>query len=168
MIGNDRTDEMIMTANPKLISPCGNYCGVCGVFIATRDNHDKFKEALASVFKGTLPGGENLTAKDIHCEGCLSDQPFYYCKSCPIRDCTRSRGYEGCHQCSDYPCQFIEDFPMTVGKRVILRAIPHRREVGTEQWVLDEEARYHCPECGQGLFRGAKRCNKCRTAVDLD
>jgi predicted RNA-binding Zn-ribbon protein involved in translation (DUF1610 family) len=55
-----------------------------------------------------------------------------------------------------------------VGKRVILRAVPHWRQVGTAKWVHDEEARYHCPNCGNQLFRGAKRCNQCKTDVDLD
>jgi len=57
---------------------------------------------------------------------------------------------------------------MPVGKKVILRAIPHWRSVGTEKWVEDEEARYLCPSCGHKLFRGAKQCNKCKTSVDLD
>jgi hypothetical protein len=157
-----------VSINPKLICPCGNYCGVCGVFIAARDNNEKFKEALVGVFKGTLPGAENITAKDIQCDGCLSENPFYYCRSCPIRDCTKARGYEGCHQCGQFPCQFIEEFPMKVGKKVVLRAIPYWREVGTEEWVRSEEARYRCPQCGQSLFRGAKRCNRCKTQVDLD
>jgi predicted RNA-binding Zn-ribbon protein involved in translation (DUF1610 family) len=57
---------------------------------------------------------------------------------------------------------------MPVGKRVILRAIPAWREKGTERWVREEEERYHCPDCGHRLFRGAKRCNRCKRAVDLD
>ena len=32
---------------------------------------------------------------------------------------------------------------MPVGKKVILRAVPYRREHGTEKWVCDEEARGH-------------------------
>ena len=51
---------------------------------------------------------------------------------------------------------------------MILRAIPYWREHGTEKWIADEEARYVCPECGNKLFRGAQRCNQCKTAVDLD
>ncbi|OQX06631.1 MAG: hypothetical protein BWK80_50495, partial [Desulfobacteraceae bacterium IS3] len=62
----------------------------------------------------------------------------------------------------------IDEFPMTVGKKVILRAVPYRREVGTEKWIQDEEARYVCPECGNKLFRGAGKCNKCRVKSDLD
>jgi predicted RNA-binding Zn-ribbon protein involved in translation (DUF1610 family) len=46
--------------------------------------------------------------------------------------------------------------------------VPYRRQVGTEKWVRDEEARYHCPECGAKAFRGAMRCTACRTSLDLD
>jgi hypothetical protein len=160
--------------NPEFLAPCGLYCGVCAIHIADRDDNRKFKERLVGLYqggvpgKGTLPGGEDLTVDDIRCRGCLSDEPFVYCKTCGIRDCTRERGYAGCHQCGDFPCRRIETFPMTVGKRVILRAVPHWREVGTAQWVRDEEARYVCPECGNRLFRGAARCNRCKAELDLD
>jgi len=157
-----------MKINPDFLAPCGLYCGVCAVYYATRERNEKFKEKLVGVYKGKLPGAEDLSTDDIQCEGCLSDNPFGFCKSCSIRECAQSRGYSGCHECDDFPCQFIEDFPMPVGKKVILRAIPYWRKWGTEKWVLDEEDRYICPECGHKLFRGAKRCNKCKVAVDLD
>ncbi len=154
--------------NPNFLSPCGLYCGVCAVHYASRDDNQKFKERLVSVYKGKLPDSENLTADDIHCEGCLSDNPFEYCRQCAIKDCTREKGYQGCHQCDDFPCRLIDEFPMPVGKKVILRAIPYWRAHGAEKFVRDEEARYVCPECGNMLFRGAKRCNQCKTSADLD
>ncbi len=163
-----------MDPNPDFIAPCGLYCGVCAVYMAHRDSNLKFKERLLAVYKGqvpgkgTLPGSENMTIDDIRCEGCLSNDVFMFCRHCDVRDCTREKGYEGCHQCGDFPCTHIEHFPMTVGKKVILRAVPYWREKGTRQWVADEEARYNCPECGHTLFRGVTRCNKCKTAVDLD
>ena len=157
-----------MEINPDLVAPCGLYCGVCAVYYATRDNNRKFKEGLLGVYKGKIPGSENLAVEDIQCMGCLSKEPFFHCKTCAIKDCTRSKGYTGCHQCDDFPCHLIEDFPIPVGKKVILRAIPYWRKVGTEAWIKDEEARYACPECAHGLFRGAKQCNKCSTSVDLD
>jgi hypothetical protein len=152
----------------KLLAPCGLYCGVCAVYYATRDKNRKFKERLVSVYKGKLPDSEKLSVEDIYCEGCLSEKPFGYCEECFIRDCSQSKGYAGCHECGEFPCAFIEDFPIPVGKKVIMRAIPHWRKWGTEKWVGDEEARYVCPECGHKLFRGVKRCNKCKTSVDLD
>lgn len=62
----------------------------------------------------------------------------------------------------------FEDFPMAIGKKVILRAVPHRRAVGTDQWIQDEEARYRCPGCGNPVFRAAVKCNQCKADLDLD
>ena len=128
--------------------------------MAYRDDNQKFKERLSGVY-GVEP-------EEIKCEGCLSDDRFLYCKVCPIRECVEDKDFESCHQCDDSPCSFIDDFPLEVGKKVILRAIPEWREMGTERWVEEEEKRYHCPECGHPLFRGAKRCRSCKAPVDVD
>lgn len=163
-----------MKINPDFIAPCGLYCGVCAIHIAGRDNNQKFKERLVNLYKGgvsgkgTLPGSQNLTTEDIKCHGCLSDDLFMHCQQCEIRKCTRDKGYIGCHQCNEFPCRYIEHFPMTVGKKVILRTIPYWREVGTGKWVQDEEARYICPKCGNRVFRGAVQCNQCKEKLDLD
>lgn len=163
-----------MTTNPDFISPCGLYCGVCAIHIAHRDNNEKLKERLVGLYKGgvpgkgKLPGGEKLTTADIRCQGCLSDDRFMHCKQCEIRNCTIEKGYTGCHQCDQFPCRFIDQFSMAVGKKVILRSIPYRRKYGTEKWVRDEAARYICPECENKVFRGVVKCNKCKANLDLD
>ena len=157
-----------MEINKNFLASCGLYCGVCAVYYATRDNNQKFKEKLVGVYKGSIPGSENLSAEDIHCEGCHSEKPFLFCQACPIKDCSKKKGFAGCHECEDFPCEMIEAFPVPVGKKVILRAIPYWKEDGTEKWVKDEEARYLCPDCGHKVFRGAKRCNSCKVPVDLD
>ena len=149
-----------MTVDRNLLAPCGLYCGVCGILIAHRDNNEKFKERLSGVY-GCRP-------EDIVCQGCKADERFKFCRVCPIRDCTEGRGIQGCHECDDFPCDFINNFPMPVGKKVMLRAIPEWREKGTEKWVRDEELRYVCHHCGKKLFRGAKRCRVCREPVDVD
>jgi len=149
-----------MGVDRDLLAPCGLYCGVCAVNIAHREGNEKFKEKLGPVY--------GVTAEEIRCRGCQSDEIFMYCRVCPIKSCTEEKGYEGCYQCDDFPCSFIEDFPQAVGKKVMMRAIPQWREMGTEKWVAAEEARYQCPQCGLKLFRGAKRCRECKTPVDLD
>ena len=163
-----------MKINPDFAAPCGLYCGVCAIHVAHRDNNQKLKEKLVSLYqggttgKGLLPNSENLTADDIKCQGCLSDDTFMHCKQCEIRQCTKEKDHTGCHQCDEFPCQYIDDFSMAVGKKVILRATPYRRKFGTEKWIEDEEARYICPECGNKVFRGAIKCNQCKTKLDLD
>ena len=164
-----------MKADPSLLAPCGLYCGVCAIYIAHRDNNFKLKERLANLYKGGTPGkgalpeSEDLTAEDMRCKGCLSDDVFMYCRQCPIKDCTKEKGYAGCHQCNEFPCHYVtEDFPMAVGEKVILRAVPRWKEVGTEQFIEEETARYVCPECGNRVFRGVMRCNKCKIGLDLD
>ena len=148
----------------ELLAPCGLYCGVCSIYIAHRDNNLKFKQALLPIYRAFAK-----SVDDISCTGCLSDGIIFpVCRSCPIKRCTIEKEIDGCHQCDDFPCKFINNFPIAVGKKVILRAIPAWRKLGTEKWVEEEEKRYYCPECGNSLFRGAKRCNKCKIAVDVD
>ena len=146
--------------NTEVIPPCGLYCGVCGVLIAHRDDNIKFKERLSKVY--------GVPVDEIRCKGCLSDDVFVYCRICPIKSCAQERQLEGCHECDEFPCTYVDNFPMPVGKRVILRAIPQWREMGTEAWVKAEEQRYHCPDCDYPLFRGAKTCRKCQQPVDAD
>jgi predicted RNA-binding Zn-ribbon protein involved in translation (DUF1610 family) len=144
----------------NLLAPCGLYCGVCGVMIAQRDGNENLRTKLAG-FYGCQP-------QDLVCEGCMSEVRSEFCRVCHIRACCEAKGYEGCHLCADWPCAHIESFPVPVGKKVIMRAIPTWRDLGTEKYVSLEEARYLCPNCGQALFRGTKRCRGCGTMVDLD
>jgi len=157
-----------MEINPELIAPCGLYCGVCGVYYATKDNNQKFLEKLLNMYKTNIPGIEHLTTGDLLCDGCLSGRVSVFCRVCSIKDCTSKKGFAGCNECGSFPCEHIDNFPMPVGKKVILRAVPYWREHGKEKWIENEEARYYCPDCGNKTFRGAKRCNKCGIAVDLD
>ena len=149
-----------MAVNKELAAPCGLYCGVCGIYVATRDNNQKFKERLAPIY-GAKP-------EDLICDGCLSQRVWLYCQSCHIKSCCRDKNIEGCHQCDEFPCRFIDDFPIPVGKKVILRCIPRWKELGTEKWMQEEQKRYNCPHCGAATFRGAKRCRNCKETIDLD
>jgi hypothetical protein len=148
----------------ELLAPCGLYCGVCAIYIAHKTNNVRFKQALFPVYKAFAKSIE-----DISCTGCLSDGIIFpVCRVCAIKKCTQDKGIKGCYQCDEFPCKYINNFPIPVGKKVILRSIPAWRELGTEKWVEQEEERYRCPECGNKLFRGAKKCNNCKIAVNLD
>jgi hypothetical protein len=156
-------------ADKRLLAPCGLYCGVCGIYIAYRDGNAKFTEILAKLY-GSKP-------EETICKGCAQDDPpeclYGYCRACKIRQCVRDKGYYSCHQCSDFPCLLIEEFPFPVGQRVMKRAIPRWRELaaqhgdekGSVEFARSECQRYHCPDCGNPLFRGAITCRNCKKDV---
>ena len=166
------TDEEL--ANRDLMAPCGLYCGACGVYISHRDGNTKFRDKLAALY-GSAP-------EETACTGCMQPDPpeclYGFCQNCVIRDCVRERGLYSCHQCDEWPCSYVDHFPLPVGRRVMRRAIPawrehvaaHGDEAGSVAWARAEAERYHCPDCDQPLFRGAIRCRGCgrELADELD
>jgi len=156
-------------ADKNLLAPCGLYCGVCGVYIATRDHNEKFKAVMGNLY-GTPP-------EETECLGCMQADPplrrYDFCGQCRIRDCVRSKGLYSCHQCHEWPCSLIDRFPFATGVRVMKRAIPLWRQKaaqwgdakGSIEWARAECERYHCPACGEPLFRGAQRCRACKRPV---
>ncbi|RJR19658.1 MAG: DUF3795 domain-containing protein [Desulfobacteraceae bacterium] len=160
--------------NKDLMAPCGLYCGTCGVYISTRDGNEKFKAKLAKLY-GSKP-------EDTECLGCMQPDPpkrlYGFCSVCAIRSCVRGKGHYSCHQCKDWPCGLIDNFFFATGRRVMKRAIPMWRQKvaelgddkGSIEWARSECQRYHCPFCGEPLFRGAQRCRACNEDVagDLD
>ena len=155
--------------NKDLMAPCGLYCGLCGIYIATRENNKKFREIMGKLY-GTEP-------EETECYGCMQADPpkklYGYCKDCKIRDCIKSKGYYSCHQCDEWPCDLIKNFPITTGARVMKRTIPIWREKvaelgdeeGSIEWARMECGRYHCSSCGKALFRGAQRCRNCKKDI---
>lgn len=160
--------------NKDLMAPCGLHCAFCGIYIANRDGNEKFRAIMGNLY-GTKP-------EETVCLGCMQPDPpkqlYGYCKDCKIRDCVKEKGFYSCHQCPDWPCSMIEAFPLETGKRVMKRAIPVWREkvaefgdeAGSVEWTRSECERYHCPSCGNPLFRGAQRCRACKkeVAAELD
>lgn len=153
----------------RLMAPCGLYCGTCGVYVATRDGNEKFKQVMGGLY-GTPP-------EETLCRGCMQPDPpqqlYLYCKMCTIRECVKTKGYYSCHQCDGWPCDQIENFGLATGRRVMQRTIPIWRqkveelgdEEGSVEWARSECQRYHCPDCGKPLFRGAQRCRACKAPV---
>ena len=153
----------MMEVQPETLAPCGLYCGVCRILQATEENDLAYLKRLVRIYARRFPEIASAPPEQLLCDGCLSTRRFLFCQECAIRDCTQQKGVEGCHECSEFPCTLVDEFPMPVGRKVMLRSIPYRRTHGTEQWIAAEEERYRCPECGATLFRGARRCGHCRS-----
>ncbi len=157
-----------MEIRPENLAPCGLYCGVCMIHHATQANDQTLLGRLAKIYARRLPELAPLTPDMLLCDGCQSSRRSVFCRECPIRKCTQEKGLRGCHQCDEFPCAYIDEFPMPVGKKVILRAIPYWRTHRAEELVLAEKKRYRCPECGGRLFRGSRTCPECNSPVDVD
>lgn len=152
--------------NKNLMAPCGLYCGTCGIYIANRDGNEKFRRVMGNLY-GTK-------FEETTCKGCMQAEPagdlYFFCRDCAMRDCVREKGYYSCHQCPDWPCDHVKNFPLATGRRVMLRAIESWREkvaalgdeAGSIEWARSECERYHCPDCGYPVFRGAQRCRSCK------
>ncbi len=140
--------------NPKLLAPCGLYCGVCGIYYANKHGNEKLKQKLAKAYW--------CKPDQIACEGCLSDNKYFYCKSCKIRECVQKKGFRGCHECSEFPCEYITNYPYQLAKKFMLKSIPARKERTDAEWVAWEEQNWTCKACGAIAFRGAKRCPICK------
>jgi hypothetical protein len=146
--------------NEKWISPCGLWCGACGIGLAHSTGNEKLKEKLAPIY-GVKP-------EEMVCDGCRSDNRFVFCRVCEVRSCVDGKGYEGCFQCDEFPCVKIQEFPFPAARETILRAVPRWKELGTEAWIAEEEARYACPSCGARLMRRQTRCSACKEPVSPD
>lgn len=146
--------------NEDLLSPCGLYCGVCSIHVAHRDDNANLKEKLAKAY--------GVAAEQIACDGCRSANVFAYCRVCAIAACAAERHLDGCHECGEFPCDRVMNFPFEMGRKVMLRAVPQRKEMGPAQWVDAEIQRYRCPSCGAGLLRGFTRCGSCKESVSVD
>jgi hypothetical protein len=144
-----------MNVKKEYLSPCGMYCSVCSVQAAIKNNDQELKEKLASVF-GTSP-------EDIVCEGCMSDKTFQFATACSIRACAQKKSLQGCHQCDDFPCNNIKNFPFEISRNMMLEAIPRWKEMDTERWVAEVESRHTCSKCGTLLHRYATECGNCQS-----
>ena len=143
--------------NKKLLAPCGLYCGICGTYYADKNDDFRLKEKLAMAY-GDTP--DRIT-----CDGCMSENPYWFCTSCPIKSCATGKVFDGCHQCDDFPCPTIEAYPIPQSREHMLRAVPRWRELGTDAWVKEEEDRFSCKQCGARLFRGARKCRQCGALI---
>jgi len=158
----------VSEVNPHHAAPCGLYCGVCKIHIATLEGDLAYLRRLARIYRRRFPQISSLPSDQLLCDGCLSPRRFPSCEQCSIRECAQQRGLQGCCACADFPCDLVDRFPMPVGRKVILRAVPYWREHGMQAWAIAEKRRYHCPECGHALFRGARQCERCGSAVNVD
>lgn len=102
-----------------MIAFCGLTCSKCPVYLATREDSDEKRIAVAASWSEQYKTG--IKPEDINCDGCLSrsGRLFSHCHVCKIRKCGQEKKIENCAYCDEYPCQKV---------RFVIDAVPDARD----------------------------------------
>ena len=44
------------------------------------------------------------------CKGCVNIEKPFWGENCPVKSCAETKGHEHCGQCSDFPCDLLNQF----------------------------------------------------------
>jgi hypothetical protein len=127
--------------NLNLASACGLYCGACGVYQATQENNTEKILHYAMVL--------NQSFNDTLCDGCGAERKSLHCtKICNFIDCKKQKGVNFCADCSEFPCQALNEFKLKMPHRAeIIDAQIRIKEIGTERWLMEMVDYFSCPQC---------------------
>jgi len=172
-----------MTSEKKrnLAAPCGLYCGACLIHLASKQGDSELLEQIAKgLFEGLRRGGkgmpplrkgavvsesreQKLEAKDLACDGCLSETVAPQCRICGFRACALEKGLATCAQCANSPCQELVDFNNDglPHHGEVLANIRRQQDIGLDAWIAEQEERWRCPECGCAVAWYTSQCYGC-------
>nr|AGS52807.1 hypothetical protein [uncultured bacterium contig00009] len=151
------TDTDADTGKVHLAAACGTYCGACPAYIATHPEDGQIQYSN--------PWGE--------CDGCLGGGRLAaHCRICDTRLCAlRKHDDARCTDCEQLPCYRVTNLINQVyypGQRgpymhrlEYLPNLEKIREMGAEEWVKSEEARWRCPGCGLPMGWYDTECARC-------
>ena len=82
------------------IGCCGDVCGICPRYLATRSGDERRLEEVATLWKIVGWWEEKESPKELTCHGCGS---ISHC-DLGVKDCASAKGIDNCGQCAEYPC----------------------------------------------------------------
>ena len=106
-----------------------------------------------------------------YCEGCLSDKVAEFCAKCGhgFRDCAVEHQVTWCWQCTEFPCERLEQF----SKEHIVNGICHHEHViedlqymkdnSVELWIEKQVQEHSCTTCGNLIVWFEQSCKKCNS-----
>jgi len=149
-----------------LAAPCGLYCGACTIYRTGKGGDSKRLEQIAAVLTQHL--GKAIEAKDLACEGCLSETVAIQCRDCHIRACAIEKGCSYCYKCSVFPCKKITDFNNDgmLHHSEVLENIQRQRDIGIDTWIEEQAERWRCPKCACAVDHYSDHCPDCGTAIE--
>lgn len=85
----------------KLISCCGLNCVTCEARIATMKDDDNLRKITAEKWR-EIYNAPGILPEMINCTGCRTEGvKFHHCLECEIRNCTISKGFDTCGDCTE-------------------------------------------------------------------
>lgn len=99
-----------MNKKRKIYGCCGLKCLECPIYVATINGDKKTKKEIAKAWSEEYD--RKIEISDIECFGCFSTDKkvIEHCENCQIRACCRSKDYNICAECPDYPCETLMSF----------------------------------------------------------
>jgi len=152
-----------------LAAACGTFCGACPAYIA---KHGEDEQTNMKMQKRTSSGQPKKGIPDpgwmdgLLCDGCLSGgQLAAHCQHCNIRTCAAEKQKDSrCSDCKELPCYRITgliNMGSYLHRQEYLPNLRKIREMGVREWVIYEEKRWRCPQCGLPMSWYDTECPRC-------
>ena len=129
----------------ELIAPCGMNCGLCSGYLALKND---------------------LRSKGIGMPNCAGCRPRN--KNCAFLkkrcDLLQRGKVKYCYECDDFPCQNLQHIDERYRKHhrmSMVENLIYIKSEGIEQFLIREEERWRCPECGETICCHNGICFNC-------
>lgn len=139
----------------RLDSFCGIYCGACLCNIVRESGN--IEETARRL---------NRTVEQLTCTNCKTALHT----DCSFVSCCLGKGLENCSECPEMPCEEMKKFANDglMHHATIITNLLRIREIGLQNWLDEQKARYSCKNCGARTGWSFTVCENCGNAITLD
>lgn len=147
------------SSNNVLVSACGLYCGACGIYLATQENDSEKILQYAVVL--------NQTFDETLCDGCGAKRKSLHCsKMCTCIACKLKKEVIFCVDCNEFPCHALIEFKSKMPHRTEIIVSQYRmKETGIENWLIEMNDYFSCPQCKTVNSAYHLACRKCGSTI---
>jgi len=151
-----------------LAAACGTYCGACPAYIAKHGT--ELQKELLKKSSSNPASGKGIPPANwmegLLCDGCLSGGMLApHCQRCNIRLCALDKQPDArCTNCEELPCRRVSNLINMGGylhRAEYLPNLKKMKEMGVQEWVIYEEERWSCPQCGLPMSWYDAKCAGC-------
>jgi hypothetical protein len=128
-----------------LIAPCGMNCALCSGYLAMKNDLKK-QGIMVSYCAGCRPRGKNCSFMKKACERMGKGLVKY------------------CYECAEYPCrrlQHLDKRYRTNYHMSMIENLNYIKENGLQKFLIKEEKKWRCPQCGGAISCHNGICFKC-------